>query len=316
MQEIRTATRPTTSNPPSSTFTKKPRPVTDRAKTIAPAYVEGQGRLSFKTIPFFLMHLACIASFFVDFSLTAVLLCVAMYAIRMFGLTAGFHRYFAHRAYKTSRAVQFLLAVLGTAALQKGPLWWAAHHRRHHKYTDQEGDLHSPVKDGFWWSHLGWVISRKYEPTDWNAIKDFSRFPELRWLNSNHWIPGVAVAVLCFFGGVLFGASGWSWLVWGFFVSTVLLYHGTFTVNSLAHMWGSRRYPTTDDSRNNFWIALWTGGEGWHNNHHHYMASVKQGFFWWEIDFSYYALRVMSWFRLVWDLRLPPKHLLTAARSS
>jgi stearoyl-CoA desaturase (delta-9 desaturase) len=262
------------------------------------------------------MHLACITVFFVDFSLTAVLLCLAMYAVRMFGLTAGFHRYFSHRSYKTSRPVQFLLAMLGTSALQKGPLWWAAHHRRHHKYSDQPGDIHSPVASSLWWSHIGWVISRKYEPTDWNAIKDFARFPELRWLNTWHWIPGVAVAVLCFFGGLLFGASGWSWLVWGFVVSTVLLYHGTFTVNSLAHLWGSRRYQTTDDSRNNFWIALWTGGEGWHNNHHHYMASVKQGFFWWEIDFSYYALRVMSWFRLVWDLRVPPDHLLAAARSN
>src|SRR5207248_3197285 len=170
-----------------------------------------------------------LAVFFVDFSLTAVLLCVALYAIRMFGLTAGFHRYFSHRSYKTSRPVQFLMAVLGTSALQKGPLWWAAHHRRHHKYSDQPGDIHSPVLSGFWWSHVGWVISRKYEATDWNAIKDFARFPELRWLNSNH----------------------------------------------------------------------------------HYMASVKQGFFWWEIDFSYYALRVLSWLRLVWDLRVPPKHLLT-----
>ena len=316
MQEIRTATPTTTANPPSSTFTKKPQLVMDKARAITPAYIQGEDRLSFKTIPFFLLHLACAAVFFVDFSLTAVLLCVALYAVRMFGLTAGFHRYFSHRAYKTSRPVQFLMAVLGTAALQKGPLWWAAHHRRHHKYSDQPGDLHSPITNSFWWSHIGWVISRRFEPTDWSAIKDFSRYPELRWLNRNHWVPGVAVAVLCFFGGLLFGASPWSWLVWGFVVSTVLLYHGTFTVNSLAHMWGSRRYPTTDDSRNNFWIALWTGGEGWHNNHHHYMASVRQGFFWWEIDFSYYALRIMSWFRLVWDLRMPPEHMLTAARAN
>ena len=262
------------------------------------------------------MHIACLTVIFVGVSLPAVLLCVGLYAIRMFGLTAGFHRYFSHRSFKTSRFFQFILALLGTMAVQKGPLWWAAHHRRHHKYTDQQGDLHSPVKDGFWWSHIGWVISRRFDPTDWKAIKDFSRFRELRWLNTYHVVPGIILAVLCFFGGVLFGESGWQWLVWGFVISTVLLYHGTFTVNSLAHMWGSRRYETTDDSRNNFWIALWTGGEGWHNNHHHYMASVKQGFFWWEIDFSYYALRVMSWFRLVWDLRMPPEHLLAAARAN
>jgi stearoyl-CoA desaturase (Delta-9 desaturase) len=301
--------------PPSSVKTEiKPAPV--RQTKPALDYVEEQDKFSVKTIPFFLMHVACIAVIFVGVSLPAVLLCLGLYAIRMFGLTAGFHRYFSHRSFKTSRFFQFLLALLGTMAVQKGPLWWAAHHRRHHKYTDQEGDLHSPVKDGFWWSHIGWVISRRFDPTDWNAIKDFARFRELRWLNTYHALPGIALAVACFFGGVLFGESGWQWLVWGFVISTVLLYHGTFTVNSLAHMWGSRRYQTTDDSRNNFWIALWTGGEGWHNNHHHYMASVKQGFFWWEIDFSYYALRVMSWFRLVWDLRMPPKHLLSAARSN
>jgi stearoyl-CoA desaturase (delta-9 desaturase) len=305
---------------PPATLPKQPPITTSRTVTPQPVkvtkpaahYVEGGDRLSPKTIPFFFMHIVVFAAIWTGVSLPAVLLCVGLYMIRMFGLTAGYHRYFSHRSYKTSRFFQFLLALAGTMAVQKGPLWWAAHHRRHHKYTDQEGDLHSPVKDGFWWSHVGWVISSKYDPTDWEAIKDFARYPELRWLNKYHLIPGIALAVLCFFAGVLFGESGWQWLVWGFFISTVLLYHGTFTVNSLAHMWGSRRYPTADDSRNNFWIALWTGGEGWHNNHHHYMASVRQGFFWWEIDFSYYTLRVMSWMRLVWGLRLPPKHLLAS----
>ena len=270
-------------------------------------YVTNDEGISVKIVPFILMHIACLAVFFVGISLPAVLLCIALYMIRMFALTAGYHRYFAHRAFKTSRFFQFVLAVVGTTAVQKGPLWWASHHRKHHKYTDQEGDLHSPVTDGFWWSHIGWVISRKYDPTDWPAIKDFARYPELRWINKYHLIPAITLAVLCFLLG------GWLWLVWGFFVSTVALYHGTFSVNSLAHMWGSRRYATGDDSRNNFLIALWTGGEGWHNNHHHYMASVKQGFYWWEIDFSYYALKMMSWVRLVWDLRLPPRQLVAGA---
>lgn len=270
-------------------------------------YATNDQGMSVKIIPFILMHVACVAVVFVGISLPAVLLCIALYIIRMFALTAGYHRYFAHRAFKTSRFFQFVLAVVGTTAVQKGPLWWASHHRRHHKYTDQEGDLHSPVTDGFWWSHIGWVISRKYNPTDWLAIKDFARYPELRWINKYHLIPAITLAVLCFLLG------GWLWLVWGFFVSTVALYHGTFSVNSLAHMWGSRRYATGDDSRNNFLIALWTGGEGWHNNHHHYMASVKQGFYWWEIDFSYYTLKMMSWVRLVWDLRLPPQQFLAGA---
>lgn len=313
MLEIKTVPRTTLTDD----LTKELRPrIEIKPRTeikAAPAYVENEDKISAKIVPFIFMHLACFAVIFVGVSLPAVLLCIALYAVRMFGLTAGFHRYLSHRSFKTSRAFQFILALLGTMSVQKGPLWWAAHHRRHHKYTDQEGDIHSPVTDGFWWSHVGWVVSTKYDPTDWNAIKDFSKYPELRWLNTYHMVPGIALAVLCFFAGLLFGESGWQWLVWGFFVSTVILYHGTFSVNSLAHMWGSRRYKTTDDSRNNFWVALWTGGEGWHNNHHHYMASVKQGFYWWEVDFTYYALRMLSWFGIVWELRRPPEHILAAS---
>ncbi|HVG21289.1 MAG TPA: acyl-CoA desaturase [Blastocatellia bacterium] len=315
MLEIKTAPPSTRSRGSNPIISREIKPAPFKEVKVAPAYDESEDKISPKIVPFIFMHAACLAVFWVGFSWPAVLLCVGLYAIRMFGLTAGFHRYFSHRSYKTSRFFQFLMALLGTMAVQKGPLWWASHHRRHHKYSDQEGDVHSPVTETFWWSHVGWVISTKYDQTDWNAIKDFSRFPELKWLNKYHVVPGVVLAVLCFFGGVYFGESGWQWLVWGFFVSTVVLYHGTFTVNSLAHRWGNRRYETTDQSRNNFWIALWTGGEGWHNNHHHYMASVRQGFYWWEIDFSYYALRIMSWFRLVWDLRVPPEHILAEGQN-
>ena len=303
----RTKSNSALSNKAASTATNELKPVGYRAAEAARVVATSRGSVSPKIIPFILMHIACLAVFFVGISLPAVLLCIGLYMVRMFALTAGYHRYFAHRAFKTSRFFQFVLALIGTTAVQKGPLWWAAHHRQHHKYTDQEGDIHSPVTDGFWWSHIGWVISTKYDPTDFKGIKDFARYPELRWINKYHLIPAIALAVLCFLLG------GWQWLVWGFFVSTVALYHGTFSVNSLAHMWGSRRYATGDDSRNNFLIALWTGGEGWHNNHHHYMGSVKQGFYWWEIDLSYYALKMMSWVRLVWDLRLPPEQLLSGA---
>ena len=270
--------------------------------------LDGEDRLSLKVVPFLLMHVACIGVFFTGVSWSAVILCVALYGIRMWGLTAGYHRYFSHRTFKTSRFFQFVLAWIGASAVQKGPLWWAAHHRRHHKYTDKEGDIHSPVIESFWRSHVGWVITAKYNETDWEAIKDFARYPELRWINTWHVVPGVVLAVLCYL------LLGWQGLFWGFFVSTVVLYHGTFSINSLAHMWGSRRYATTDDSRNNFFLALITGGEGWHNNHHHYMASVKQGFFWWEIDFSYYVLKVLSWVRIVRDLRMPPSHLLSSSQ--
>ncbi|HXI93892.1 MAG TPA: acyl-CoA desaturase, partial [Blastocatellia bacterium] len=180
-----------------------------RPEVKADRSVDTRARKSAKLIPFVFMHLACFAVLFVGISLPAVLLCVALYALRMFALTAGYHRYFAHRSFKTSRVFQFVLALLGTTAVQKGPLWWAAHHRRHHRYSDQEGDVHSPVQEGFWWSHLGWIVSPRFDPTDWDAIKDFARYPELRWLNKYHLIPPITLAVLLFLVG------GWQWLVWG-----------------------------------------------------------------------------------------------------
>jgi stearoyl-CoA desaturase (delta-9 desaturase) len=260
--------------------------------------------LSIRSVPFVLMHLVCLTAILTGVSYKAVLLCIAMYLLRMFALTAGYHRYFSHRSYATSRGFQFVLALLGCTAAQKGPLWWAAHHRQHHKYTDSEGDVHSPSQNGFWWAHVGWVLSTKYESTNFDEIKDFAKFPELRWLNNWHVIPAFVAAVICYLIG------GWQGLVWGFFISTVVLYHGTFSINSLSHMFGSQRYETGDDSRNNFFLALLTSGEGWHNNHHHYMASVRQGFFWWEIDLSFYGLKLLESMRLIWNLRLPPARLL------
>ena len=211
--------------------------------------LDREDKLSWKTIPFLLLHVAAFGVFFTQFSIWAVVLFIVTYLLRMWGITAGYHRYFAHRSYKTSRAFQFFLAFIGCTSVQKGPLWWAAHHRRHHKYTDEEGDIHSPIQDGFWWSHIGWVISDKYKATDYEAIKDFAKYPELRWLDNWHWIPGICLAVGCFL------LLGWSGLFWGFFFSTVVLYHCTFSINSLAHLWGTRRYQTTDGSRNNFLLA-------------------------------------------------------------
>jgi stearoyl-CoA desaturase (delta-9 desaturase) len=227
-----------------------------------------------------------------------------MYYLRMFGITAGYHRYFSHRAYKTGRVFQFILAFLGTTAMQKGVLWWAAHHRKHHKYSDLPEDIHSPVQNSLFWSHIGWILSRKYDATDWARIQDFAKYPELRWLNKYYVIPPILG------GALLYVYNGWAGFVWGGLVSSVLLWHGTFTINSLSHLWGSRRYKTTDDSRNNPVLAMITMGEGWHNNHHHYQSTANQGFFWWEIDLSYYILRALSVVGLVWDLRTPPKHIL------
>jgi len=262
-----------------------------------------------RTAPFFLAHLVCLAVFFTPFHWSYLIVCLALYYVRMFFVTAGYHRYFSHRSFKTSRAFQFILAFLAMTSTQKGILWWAAHHRHHHRYSDTEEDLHSPTLFGFWWSHVGWILSDRYNKTRAELIGDFYRFPELRWLNKYFLVPPVALAV------VLFLIGGWGLLLWGYFISTVLLWHGSFTVNSLSHLFGKRRYETGDSSRNSALLALVTMGEGWHNNHHHFMASVRQGFFWWEVDGTYYLLRVLSWFRLVWDLRMPPPHLKQATET-
>ena len=237
-----------------------------------------------------------------------LLLCAACYGARMFGITAGYHRYFAHRSYKTSRPFQFVMACLGCSALQKGPLWWAAHHRHHHRHSDTTDDPHSPHARSIWWSHIGWVLSTQSEPTDHKAVRDWVRFPELRYLNRLHWLPGIALALVCW------AVGGWSGLVWGFVVSTILLYHAVFAVNSVCHLLGRRRYPTNDQSRNNLFVALITLGEGWHNNHHYYQSSANQGFFWWEVDMSYYMIRALSWFGLVWGVRKPPRKVFAAVR--
>ena len=255
-------------------------------------------------LPFLLMHLACAAVFFVPFRWSYALWALGLYYARMFFVTAGYHRYFSHRSFRTSRVFQFVLAFCAMTSSQKGILWWAAHHRRHHRYSDTEDDVHSPTRNTFFWAHIGWIMSRRNDATEVEWIADFNRFPELRWLNRHFLVPPVLLAV------TLFLAGGWSMLVWGFVVSTVALWHGTFVINSLAHLFGRRRYKTADTSRNSLLLALVTLGEGWHNNHHHYMASVRQGFFWWEVDASYYVLVALSWLGIVWDLHQPPHKLL------
>ncbi len=217
-----------------------------------------------KSIPFLLVHVACLAAFWTGVSWNAIVLCATTYAVRMFAITGGYHRYFAHRSYRTSRAFQFVLAALACSAVQRGPLWWAGHHRHHHQHSDQEADVHSPEREGFWWSHLGWLLARRHDATRLDIIQDFAQYPELRLLNHWYAVSSVLLAVGCLL------AMGWQGLVWGFFISTVLLFHATFAINSFCHMFGRIRYPTTDTSRNNLVLALFTMGEGWHNNHHYY----------------------------------------------
>lgn len=275
-----------------------------------------------RAAPFIAMHLACLAVFWVGISPVAVGVAVFLYAIRMFALTGFYHRYFSHRTFRTSRAVQFTFALIGASCVQRGPLWWAAHHRNHHRHTETERDPHSPTVHGFWWSHMGWFLTRNGFRTDWERIPDLAKFPELRWLDRyDTLIPVLLAAALFALGALLeriapgLGTSGAQMLVWGFFISTTVLFHVTVTINSLAHTFGSRRFDTGDDSRNNVWLALLTFGEGWHNNHHFFPGTVRQGFHWWEIDLTWYGLRVMALLGLVSDLKPIPAWVHAKARS-
>jgi stearoyl-CoA desaturase (delta-9 desaturase) len=257
-------------------------------------------------VSFGLMQVACLAVIVTGADVLALTMCGVVYFLQMVGITAGYHRYFAHRAYKTSRTFQFVLAWLGCSAALRGPIWWAAQHRHHHRTSDTPEDLHSPVAYSLWQSHIGWVFSPRSSGTDEQAVKDLIRYPELRWLDRYYWLPPLALAGLCFL------LDGWAGLVWGFFVSSVLSHHATFMVNSVCHLWGRRPFATGDASRNNLFVALITLGEGWHNNHHHYQSSAHQGFRWWEIDVSYYLIRLLACVRLVYDVRMAPKAKLRA----
>jgi stearoyl-CoA desaturase (delta-9 desaturase) len=262
-----------------------------------------------KSIPFIAVHVAAVVGVIaLGWSWRGLALAVALYYARMFFVTAGYHRYFSHRSFRTSRPMQLLLAIGAMTSSQKGVLWWAGHHRAHHKFSDQPGDVHSALREGFLWSHVGWILSRKYEPTDTARVKDLAKAPELVWLDRWWWIPPTVFAVALFLAGGAFA------LVWGFFVSTTLLWHGTFTINSLSHMFGTRRYATTDNSRNSAILAAVALGEGWHNNHHYYQRSTRQGFFWWEIDPTYLVLRGLAGLGIVWDLHEPPPQVVAGQR--
>jgi len=260
-----------------------------------------------RSIPFGLMQLMPLGIFWTGITWQSLLVCVVLYFLRMFFITAGYHRYFAHRTYTLARMSQFLMALGGTSAAQKGPLWWASHHRHHHHYSDTEQDVHSPLK-GFWWSHMKWIVCKKFAEPRLDLIKDLVKFPELRWLDRHYLIPPTLLALVCYLAG------GASVLFVGFFLSTMLLYHGTFSINSLMHLFGRRRYVTNDSSRNSMILALITCGEGWHNNHHYFPASVRQGFFWWEIDVSYYVLKVLKVIGIVKNMQLPSLAILQKRR--
>lgn len=266
-----------------------------------------------RILPFVLMHLACLAVFWVGASPIALLVASIAYLVRMFAITGFYHRYFSHRSFKTSRASQFIFGLLGASAVQRGPVWWAAHHRHHHANSDSHSDLHSPSRHGFLRAHMGWFLTIRGFAPDLRLARDWMRFPELRWLDRFD----ILVPVIFAYGMFALGSglaraapalhtSAAQMLVWGFFVSTVVCWHATYTINSLSHLFGRQRYRTGDDSRNNWLLAILTLGEGWHNNHHYYPSAARQGFYWWEYDLTYYLLRLMSYLGLIWDLKTVP----------
>ena len=263
-----------------------------------------------RVIPFIILHLSFFMIFFVGFSWTAFVVCMSLFAIRMFAITGFYHRYFSHKTFRTSRFVQCLFAMIGATAVQRGPLWWAAHHRGHHIHSDTTEDKHSPKEHGFIWSHMGWFLTKSNFVTNTKLIRELIRFPELRIIDRFDLLMPLALSISLWGLGYYLEqyepslhTNGFQLFIWGFSVSTIMLYHATFLVNSVAHQWGKKRYETKDTSRNNFLIAILTFGEGWHNNHHHYPGSARQGFYWWEIDLTYYVLKFLAMMGIIWDVR-------------
>lgn len=284
-----------------------------------PVALEKRSKASIKTeVRFIIVHLLPLAAIYTGATWFDWILCAFLYFFRMFWITAGYHRYFAHKSYKTSRWFQFVIAFLSQTSAQKGALWWAGNHRHHHRHSDTPEDPHSMKLYGFWYAHVGWIVGPDYKETDFKTMGDFIKYPELMWLNKYYLVPPFCLAmVVMALGGLVDGGSitamfsnyGFSALFIGFFLSTVLTYHGTFTINSIMHKFGNQRYSTGDESKNSLWLALLTLGEGWHNNHHYYEVASRQGFFWWEIDITYYGLKLLSWTGLIWDLKGVPDHI-------
>jgi len=270
-----------------------------------------------RALPFIFVNLGCLLVFWCGFSWTAFTVAAVLYFVRLFGIGAFYHRYFSHKTYQTNRFWQFIFGVIGASSAQRGPLWWASHHRQHHMVSDEPADAHSPVQHGFWWSHVGWFLSKKHYYYNPERVRDLAKFPELVFLERYDSFIPTMLFVLLFLSGLglqhfmpQLGTGPAQMIVWGFCISTIALFHTTVSINSLSHVIGRKRFATKDSSRNNFLLAILTLGEGWHNNHHHYPAAACQGFKWWEIDITYYILKTMEKLGIIWDVRSVPKHVL------
>jgi stearoyl-CoA desaturase (delta-9 desaturase) len=237
-----------------------------------------------------------------------------LYVVRIWFVTAGYHCYFAHRAFETGRVFQALLAFGAQTSGQGSALRWAAAHRHHHAHADQPGDLHSPEARGLWHAHLGWLLETDYLARAEPQPGPFLEVRELAWLDRHPHVPPLALAAAMLLG------FGWPGLCIGYGLSTVLVYHATFTVNSLAHRFGTRRFDTPDRSRNNWFVALIMLGGGWHNNHHRHPRSARHGLRWWELDVTYLVLVVLAWCRIVWHVRVarepPPLSAASGPRTA
>jgi stearoyl-CoA desaturase (Delta-9 desaturase) len=263
--------------------------------------------------PFFVLHAAALGVFVVGWSWTSVVAALGFYLVRMFGIAGVYHRYFSHHSYRTSRWGQFALALIGASAAQRGPLWWASIHREHHRMSDTENDPHSPALLGPLHAYLSWFLSSRWYATNYRLVPDLVRFPELVWLNRFDTAVPATLALVTYTIGVALergapslGVTAMQFFLWAFVLSTLMVFHATSSVNAFAHLYGSRRYDTRDNSRNNALLAFLVIGEGWHNNHHRYMTSARAGFYWWELDPTYYVLKVLSWLGIIWDLKPVP----------
>ncbi len=266
-------------------------------------------RIAISLAPLLAVHFALLAIPFVEFTWWSVLAIFVVTRICGVGVTVGLHRYFSHRAFKTTRWFQFVLGFMGCTALQKGPLWWPIHHRLHHRHSDRKDDPHSPVVDGFWYGHIGWLFSRDLMNPDQAVVKDLMKYPELVWLDRFWMLPGLMLAAACY---AVLGMNG---LIYGYCLSVVFVFQVTFAVNSIGHLWGPQRFATGEGSRNNPVLGILAMGDGWHNNHHRAPSSARHGFAWYELDLAYQCIRLLAFLGLAWDVKQPPASVMAGGEA-
>ena len=268
----------------------------DAPVTTLPLPPDPNERLNWTTtLVMAIFHVGAFAALFF-FTWTALLTAVVLYWITIgLGISMGYHRLHTHRSYKVPRWLEYFFAICGTLSMEGGPIFWVATHRIHHQKSDQDGDPHSP-RDGAWWAHVGWILFGETKHANTRLMSkyapDLAKDPFYVWLNNYHWVP------ILILSAVLFAIGGWSMFLWGTCMRVFFGLHATWLVNSATHMWGKRRFTTRDDSRNNWWVALLTFGEGWHNNHHAHPTSARHGLTWYEIDFSWLQIKVLKWLRI------------------